>query len=109
MTPVHKFVREEKEAFIFKGMLQNHEVELLLIKETGELMINADDVSRIFGNTDFGDLLSQNEPLQNAILDDMNKNYIEYSNTEMLMILADVNKIEDNQLRLSLISKLGVE
>jgi isocitrate dehydrogenase kinase/phosphatase len=108
MIPVHKFVKEEDKAFIFKGKFQEHEVELLLIKESGELMINADDVSRILGNQDFGDLLSENEEMSNALLDDLNEDYVEFSNAQMLIILAEVNKIDDKELRASLIKKLGV-
>jgi hypothetical protein len=106
---VTKYIREEKDVFVFKGTIQEHEVEMVLIKDGGEMLINADDASRIFGNQDFGDLLSKDEDLSNAFLDDMNENYVEFSNTEMLLILQEVNKIDDKQLRLSLISKLGVE
>jgi hypothetical protein len=109
MIPIHQFVKEEKEAFVFKGTFQNHEVSVFLVKETGEVMINADDLSKIMGHQDFGNFLAQDEPMQNAFLDDMNGDFYEYSNAEMLLILQDINQIEDKSLRSSLISKLGIQ
>lgn len=106
MIPVHKYVGETPEAFEFKGTFEGNEVGLFLIKENGELLINADDVSKILGKRDFGEVLSENEELSNAFLDDMNEDYIEYSNAEMLSILETVNKIEDIEIRQSLIKKL---
>lgn len=108
MMPIHKYVGETPEAFEFKGMFQNTEVGIYLLKENGQVLVNADEVSRILGNDDFGDLLSQDEALQNAFLDDMNEDFVEFSNAQLLSIMLEVNKIEDAEIRQSLTKKLGL-
>lgn len=108
MITVKQYIAENEQGFEFKGEFQGNSVGLVLTKSDGQLLINADDAAKIFGSQDFGDLLSKDEDLSDAFLDDLNENYIEFSNTQMLLIMQDINKIEDKELRLSLINKLGV-
>ena len=49
MITVVNYIREEKEMFVFEGKFQEHNVQLILQKEGGQMLINADDASRIFG------------------------------------------------------------
>lgn len=105
---VLKFIKEEDTCFLFEVFLPEFNLETngILIKESGEMMIQLDDVAKKMGFETAEDLLGQDESL-----DALNESVKEYYYTplQMLEIRQGIALIEDKVLRESLISKLGVE